>query len=68
MVTCGHVEGPGVDQQLALLLSVDLGQLGKSDIVTNAQTNLAPGSGERGEIVARTQGIGLFERHLSGDI
>ena len=66
--TCGHVESSRIDQQLALLLSVDLGQLGKSDIVTNPQANLAPGGGERGELVPRAQGIRLLERHLTGDI
>ena len=66
--TCGHVESSRIDQQLALLLSVDLGQLGKSDIVTNTQANLAPRGPERGELVTRAQGVRLLERHLTGDI
>ena len=66
--TCGHVESSRIDQQLALLLSVDLGQLGKSDIVTNPQANLTPGGGEGGELVTRAQGVRLLERHLTGDI
>lgn len=69
LLTCGHVESPGVDQQFAAhLLGVDLGELSEPDVIADAQADLAPGGGERGEVVAGAQGVRLLEGHLAGDI
>ena len=68
-LTCGHVEGPGVDQQSAVHgLGVDLGQLGKPDVVADAEPNLTPRGREGGKLGAGTQRVRLFEGHLPGDI
>ena len=68
-LTCGHVEGPGVDQQSAVHgLGVDLGQLGKPDVVADAEPNLTPRGREGGKLGARTQRVRLLEGHLPGDI
>ena len=69
LLTCGHVEGPGVHQQFAVpLLGVDLGQLREPDVIADAQAHLAPGGRERGELVTGAQGVRLLEGHLAGDI
>ena len=67
--TSGHVEGPGVEQQLASHVpGVDLGQVGEADVVADAQSDLSEGRLERGEVGTGRQRVRLPEGDLAGDV
>ncbi|KAL1438853.1 hypothetical protein MTO96_047773 [Rhipicephalus appendiculatus] len=64
----GHVEGTGVEEQLAALFGVKLRHLGEAQVVADAEANLAVRGVERGQAVAGSEAVRFPERYLSGNV